>query len=169
MRIVSLAVSAMFAAVAGAGAALAAPQAFEDNKLHLKTCDGAHVTVRWLEDNFAVALFGKTTGPAQPRVTFLAWDGSCHMATWDKGQATFVVGKADAAKASPYLQFVAEDDSKWIATRNGDGFFVTRVAGQGEDASNARLAELATWLDQTSHEFTPGALLAKQLATATAN
>lgn len=163
MRILSAAASLVLATF-GATSAFANPQAFEDNKLHLKICDGNHVTVRWLGDDFKVALYGKTTGAAQGSLKFLGWDGTCQTATWDKGQASFAVGDGDGAKPSPFLKYVAEDDSKWIGTRNGDGFFVTRVANQGEDVSNARLAEIGDWLKRTSHEFTPGAELAKDLS-----
>lgn len=153
----------------GASPSFANPQAFEDNKLHLKTCDGNHVTVRWLGDDFKVALFGKATGAPQDSLKFLGWDGNCHKLTWDKVQASFAIGEENAAKPLPFLKYVAEDDSKWIGTRNGDGFFVTRVAKPGDTVSNAHLAEIADWLKRTSPEFTPGAALAKELSVATGN
>ena len=142
------------------------PQAFEDNKLHLKTCDGDHVTVRWLGDDFKVALFGKATGAAQDSVKLLGWDGNCQNVTWDKTAASFAIGDGSAAKPTAFLKYVAEDGSKWIGARNGDGFFVTRIAKSGEVTSSARLAEIADWLKRTSPEFTPGAALAKELSVA---
>jgi len=163
MGTLSWATSAVLAML-GAASAFANPQAFEDNKLHLKTCDGNHVTVRWLGDDFKVALFGKATGAAQGSLKFLGWDGSCQSVTWNKAQASFALGDKAESRPSPFLKYVAEDDSKWIGARNGDGFFVTRIANAGEDVSNARLTEIADWLKRTSHEFTPGAALAKDLS-----
>jgi len=165
MRVLS-GVAAAIVALLGTSPAFANPQAFEDNKLHLKTCDGDHITVRWLGDDFKVALFGKATGAPQDSLKLLSWDGNCQNVTWDKTQASFAIGGKDAAKTLPFLKYVAEDDSKWIGTRNGDGFFVTRVAKQGEGISDARLAEIADWLKRTSPEFTPGAALAKELSVA---
>jgi hypothetical protein len=168
MRIVSWA-AFLVLAMAGAAPAFANPQAFEDNKLHLKTCDGKDVTVRWLGDDFNIALFGKAIGAPQNSLQFLGWDGNCQNVTWDKKAESFALGEGDAAKPIPFLKYVAEDDSKWIGTRNGDGFFVTLIAKPGETVSNARIAEIADWLKRTSHEFTPGEALAKQLSVANAD
>ena len=165
MRVISWAAPIVLAALS-VSPAMANPQAFEDNKVHLKTCDGNHVTVRWRGDDFKVALFGKATGAAQGSFEFLGWDGNCQKAKWNTADAAFAVGNGDSARPSPFLKYVAEDDAKWIGVRNGDGFFVTRVAKAGENVSNTRLAELADWLKRTSPEFTPGAALAKQLSIA---
>jgi len=163
MRIISPLASVVLAML-GASPVFANSQAFEDNKLHLKTCDGGDATVRWNGDSFAIAVFGKTTGRDHAAFKFLGWNGACHTATWDAAQGAFVVETAGATQPSQHVRYVAEDDSKWIGMRVGDGFFVTRVAAPGEDASDARLAEVAAWLKRTSAEFTPGVALAKQLA-----
>lgn len=165
MRVLSW-VAPVVLATLGVSPSFANPQAFEDNKLHLKACDGNHVTVRWLGDDFKVALFGKATGAAQDSVKFLGWDGNCQNVTWDKTEASFAIGDGSSAKPTSFLKYVAEDDSKWIGARNGDGFFVTLVGKQGEGVSSARLAEIADWLKRTSPEFTPGAALAKELSVA---
>lgn len=168
MRILSWSMAVVLAAF-GISPSFANPQAFEDNKLHLKSCDGNHVTVRWLGDDFKVARLGKATGAAQGSLSLLGWDGNCQNATWDKSQDTFAVGEGSAAKPSAFLKYVAEDDSKWIGARNGDGFFVARIAKPGEGTSKERLAEIADWLKRTSPEFTPGAALARDLSVAAGN
>lgn len=167
MRVFPLAISTLLVPLYAASAL--ATTAFEDNKLNLRNCDGVDVTVRWNGNDFSLAVFGKSDGRAHASFKFLGWNGSCQTASWDSDQAKFVIDEAGSAMPSLVVRFVAQDGAKWIGMRESDGFFVTRVAAEAEEISNARLSEIASWLERTSEAFTPGAKLAKHLAVVAAD
>lgn len=49
--------------------------------------------------------------------------------------------------------------------RDGDGFFVARIAANDEEISSPRITEIAAWLERSSKEYGPGRTLAKHLKT----
>lgn len=149
-------------AVLGASTAFAMSVAFEDNKLNLKDCDGTEISVRWNGDNFSLASDGKPLGRSHASFKSVDWDGACQTVSWNVDQAKFVIDTG-SAKTSPIVKFVALDGARWVGMRNSDGFFVTRIAHDGQDVSETRISEVAAWLARTSSQFTPGEELAKHL------
>jgi hypothetical protein len=49
--------------------------------------------------------------------------------------------------------------------RNGDGFYVARVAADGEQMTPARVQEIAAWLQRSNASYSPGPKLANHLKT----
>lgn len=137
--------------------------AFEDNKLNFRSCDGAAVTARWRGMEFSLSEPGKSLGDAHGSFKFTGWDGSCRSASWDRHRATFLIDADGKVTPSDTVRYVAPDGSKWVGMRAGDGFFVSRIATAENDASVARIEEVAAWLARSSKEFTPGAALAESL------
>ena len=164
MRIASWAVAGTLT-ILGTTAAFATTPAFEDNKMNFKGCDGAQVSVRWLGDNFKLSAAGKVLGKEKPSFEFVGWDSKCSTARWNTDQAKFAVGADGSAKPSSVVRFMATDGSRWLAMRDGDGFFVARIAASGEEISPPRISEIATWLERSSKEYGPERKLAKHLKT----
>ena len=164
MRIASWAAAGALT-ILGATAALATTPAFEDNKLNFKSCDGTQVSLRWWDDDFQLSASGKVLGKARASFEFVGWDGKCWTARWNSGQAKFDISADGPNNSSSLLRFMATDGSRWIAMRDGDGFFVARIAANDEQISPARITEIAAWLERSSKEFGPGRTLAKHLQT----
>jgi hypothetical protein len=152
-----------------ASAAVASTMAFEDNKLNFKSCEGANVTARWRGSAFSLAEPGKSLGDEHASFTHLGWDGTCKTTSWHSDGAKFSVAADGASNFTDVVRYVAPDGSKWAGMRAGDGFFVTRVAVEGEEISNERVKNIADWLARTSKEFTPGAELAAHLRASVQN
>ncbi|RUP08381.1 hypothetical protein [Hyphomicrobium sp.] len=164
MRIASWAVAGALT-ILGTTAAFATTPAFEDNKLNFKGCDGAQVSVRWLGDDFQLSAGGKVLGKERASFEFVGWDGKCSTARWATDQAKFAVGADASASSSSLIRFMATDGSRWLAMRDGDGFFVARIAANDEEISSPRITEIAAWLERSSREYSPGRTLAKHLKT----
>ncbi|MCC7252717.1 hypothetical protein [Hyphomicrobium sp.] len=139
--------------------------AFEDNKLNYRSCDGQHITARWRGSVFSLSLPGKSLGDSHETIKYVSWDGRCLTGRWDEDAGHFAfVGDGDTAP-SGLLTYVAWDGSKWAGIRTGGGFFVARVASEGEPVTNERLKEIAAWLDRRNEAYSPGAKLAENLKT----
>jgi hypothetical protein len=152
-----------------ASAAVASTMAFEDNKLNFKSCEGANITARWRGSAFSLAEPGKSLGDEHASFKHLGWDGACKTTSWNSDGAKFAIAVDGASKLMHLVRYVAPDGSKWAGMRAGDGFFVTRIAVEGEEISNERVKEIADWLARTSKEFTPGAEFAAHLRTTVQN
>lgn len=146
-----------------ASAAAASSLAFEDNKIHMKGCDGSVVAVRWRDDNFSLTLLGVHNSQEHASFKFVGWGGGCENVRWDSAKGAFSIGDDGNAKNSQLLRFMAPDQSKWVAMRHGDGFYTARIAEKGEDASNERIADVAAWLKRTNSGYAPGAKLGNYL------
>lgn len=149
--------------ILGATAAFATTPAFEDNKLNIKGCDGAQVSVRWIGDNFTLSTSGKVTGRDAASFELVDWDGKCQTISWDAKQSKFAVGGGGSDKSSALVRFTATDGARWVAMRDGDGFFVTRIASTDEKLSPTRISEIAAWLERSSKPHTSGLKLAEHL------
>lgn len=159
--------AAMALTIFSSGAALATTPAFQDNKLNFKGCDGEQTSVRWQDDSFLLSAAGKSFGKGFASFESTDWDGKCQKVTWDNGQAKFAIGADGKTSTSSLVRFTAVDGSRWVAMRYGDGFFVSRVAAGDEKPSQARMLEIAAWLERTSQQYGPGIHLAKHLKAAT--
>jgi hypothetical protein len=152
--------------VAAASALLAAPaaanEAFEDNKLNFKSCEGRNLTARWRDNSFHLSVPGKTLEPAASELRYLGWDGSCQSMSVD-GKGRFLHTGGGTTEANHLINYITWDDTKWSATRAGTGFFVVFVAGKDEQTSQSRVRDAAVWLVRHKPESRAAALLAKEL------
>lgn len=151
----------------GTANAFANTMAFEDNKLSFKTCDGAAMTVRWLGDDFNLSVAGKAIGPARATFQAVDWDGKCQTVSWNKDKSTFDIESGNETKPGAIFRYVAHDGARWVGMRDGDGFFVTLIAKEGETASPEKIADVSGWLGRKSDRYTPGAAMAKYLKVVT--
>ncbi len=143
--------------------ASASSLAFEDNKLNYRSCDGQHITARWRGADFSLSLPGKSLGDSHKAIEFVGWDGRCRTGAWNVDTSAFKLDDGGDTTSSGLIGYVAWDGSKWAGVRAGSGFFVARVAGENEDITNDRLAELGDWLHKRNRYPEPGAALAKAL------
>lgn len=132
----------------GAHAAHAADgMAYEDNKLNFRNCQGENVTARWFGTKLSLSRAGAS--PSEPEITIehVGWDGACMKINWDTDKAEFQTSAEGSQNLSSVVKYVAWDGGKWIATRTGAGFYVSRVA-KSEDAglSKSNFANAAQWL-----------------------
>lgn len=137
--------------------------AFEDNKLSFKDCDGAPLTARWRDDNIRLSSGSKAIGDPVPTFKAVDWNGKCQTIGWDKDRASFIIDGKQADKRALLLRYVAPDGSKWVGLRDGDGFYVARIAGQDEDSSGKQLKKISEWLSAKSDRFSVGAEMAESL------
>lgn len=121
--------------------------AYEDNKLNFRNCKGENVTARSFEQKFSLSRAGVSPTEPEVEIEFSAWDGSCAKFKWDAGKTAFLTTTNGTQIGSPVVKYVAWDGGKWIATRTGGGFYISRVANNDVDTlSKADFAGAAQWL-----------------------
>lgn len=148
------AVSLSFAV--SAHAALAADgMAYEDNKLNFRNCKGENVTARSFEQKFSISRAGASPSDPETEIEFATWDGSCAKFRWDAGKTKFLTTKDGSSVASSVVNYVAWDGGKWMATRTGGGFYISRIASNSDTSmSKENYTDAAQWLKRRDpHHF----------------
>ena len=139
--------------------------AFEDNKLHFKSCDGKNLVARWRDNNFHVSVPGKTLAPEARELEYLGWDGACHrLSVGAKGK--FLHAGDGGSAANRLFNYVGWDDTRWSATRAGTGFYQVLVSGKDETMSPAQMKDAALWLSSHKTNSRAAARLAAELVSA---
>lgn len=162
-----LAAALPVAAVVSAAPLAAKSLAYEDNKLNFKSCKGEQVVARWVSDQITLSQAGTSPGDPGPTVEFQTWDGSCATFGWDSATGQFVVTEGDETRRGVAIRFVAWDGSLWAAARTGSGFYLARVADEGDPDPKQHLKTAAERVVKTNILGVPAAeALAEALSEA---
>jgi hypothetical protein len=166
-RLVLILVASLSVATAPATAKTVA---YEDNKLNFKSCEGENVSARWFGASLSLSQAGKSPTDPVPSVKFLTWDGTCGSFQWNADVGALVVKLDDETLPGKILNFVAWDGSKWSAARTGAGFYVARIADQGEANPKRHMKTAGEWVAKNNKLGVPAAdILAEELAAAAAS
>lgn len=121
--------------------------AYEDNKLNFRNCKGENVTARSFEEKFSLSRAGVSPSDPEVQIEYSTWDGGCAKFSWDAAKTEFLTTTNGAEVGSRVVKYVAWDGGKWMATRTGGGFYISRVANSGDNSlSRANYADAAHWL-----------------------
>ena len=168
MRATGTRLVAAAALILTASQAVANRVAFEDNKLHFKSCDGKNLVARWRENNFHVSVPGKMLQPEARELEYLGWDGACRRLSVD-AKGKFLHTGDSSSGANRLFNYVGWDDTRWSATRAGTGFYHVLVAEKDQAMSPAQMKDAALWLTSNKADSRAASLLAQELISASGN
>lgn len=121
--------------------------AYEDNKLNFRNCQGENVTARSFGTKFSLSRAGASPSEPEDAIEYATWDGECAQFSWDSDKTEFQTTSNGAQVGSRVVKYVAWDGGKWMATRTGAGFYISRVAKNNvASLSKSNFADAAQWL-----------------------
>lgn len=129
--------------------------AYEDNKLNFRNCQGENVTARSFEQKFSISRAGVSPSDPETEIEFATWDGSCGKFRWDDSKTQFQTTMNGTPVGSRVVRYVAWDGGKWMATKTGSGFYISRIAADGTSTlSKTNFSDAAHWLKRKDpHNF----------------